>query len=994
MQKSQAKKMLAIVLSVLLLISSIPLVSAAAAVSTITLKAYPGITYIAEDGLEVDPDYNADYEAFGYQFTREANGDFTVTPVSGQSAIKSFKFTLEIDPSSGIEGVSPTADNGAKVTKPVGAEYYSINFRGATDAHITVDPQPSKASHTVTLPADGTGYRIQSSGNTVEDGGSFSFQVVVDDGYTVTSVKANNLEVSGSKNGNTYTYTLENVKANQNVSVSVSAPHVVILPSGEGYTASSTMDPSAVPHGGTFTFTVEAQEGYGVPVVKANGVVLTTSQTGSPYQYSIGNVTRDQTVTVSLEKSQYSVSFAQAIGYTITPASGTIEHGGTFNFYVVPQPGYAAPEITASNGTVQSLDNNTLYQLSGVTANTTITVKAVKTSHTVTLNPGANYSITGTDGAELTTQSVEDGSAFSFKVSADAAYRIVSVTSSNDGVLKAADGVYTLPSVKKDTTVSVVVAKKTFTITEPAQKDTAEYTYTANASTTVDYDGSFSFYVIPKSGFQAPVVMVDGTAVASSGNNLYTINNITSNKAITVTAGTAVSYSVTLNQGAGYTITPVAGTTVEHGKDFQFTVALDAQYSQSSITVTANNVAITPVDGVYTIQNVTANQVVSVSGVAKNTYSVTLVGGEGYTLSTTQFTTGISHGSEFRFSLNVAQGYDGTNALVSDGANTLTAKDGYYSVTVTGNTTITVTGITRITSTVTLPTGESFEVLPTEGSTSPVVYGGSYGFTISVKPGYHLDQVVVNNAALSPLANGEYHINNITAAQNVQVFVSEVTYTVQYVDTIGADTADVAYHIGDAVDATGKVILKVPAEQQYYRFDGWFDEKGAQVTEITLGNTDESINLVARWTPLWDKIVTLVTEATQKPGEGSVTHIIYSMGIQIAQIFATQDAKITGCGILYSNRELTQDELAQRVANITDRDTMDQKIQQNVGEKVLAYYYNTNYNVGDLTLLNQTFQGVKNGSYRSECGWVELTVNGEKMVFFSNISNLTAGQAV
>lgn len=68
---------------------------------------------------------------------------------------------------------------------------------------------------------------------------------------------------------------------------------------------------------------------------------------------------------------------------------------------------------------------------------------------------------------------------------------------------------------------------------------------------------------------------------------------------------------------------------MEYGGSFSFTIALDSEYDNSAITVKANGATLTPVNGVYTIANITADQTITVEGVELNTYTLTVVNGTG-----------------------------------------------------------------------------------------------------------------------------------------------------------------------------------------------------------------------------------------------------------------------------------------------------------------------------------------------------------------------------
>ena len=72
------------------------------------------------------------------------------------------------------------------------------------------------------------------------------------------------------------------------------------------------------------------------------------------------------------------------------------------------------------------------------------------------------------------------------------------------------------------------------------------------------------------------------------------------------------------------------------GDSLEFTASLDDEYSKSEIVVKANDVEVTPTNGVYVVSDVTEDVVITVEGVALNTWTVYYKDVEGGTVVTTQ----------------------------------------------------------------------------------------------------------------------------------------------------------------------------------------------------------------------------------------------------------------------------------------------------------------------------------------------------------------------
>ena len=82
----------------------------------------------------------------------------------------------------------------------------------------------------------------------------------------------------------------------------------------------------------------------------------------------------------------------------------------------------------------------------------------------------------------------------------------------------------------------------------------------------------------------------------------------------TVTAEIA-DYTVTIPTGEGYTVT--GEKTVKNGKDYTFTVTVTEGYDAANMVVKVNGEEVTAVDGIYTVEKVSANLTITVEGVTE-----------------------------------------------------------------------------------------------------------------------------------------------------------------------------------------------------------------------------------------------------------------------------------------------------------------------------------------------------------------------------------------
>ncbi len=161
----------------------------------------------------------------------------------------------------------------------------------------------------------------------------------------------------------------------------------------------------------------------------------------------------------------------------------------------------------------------------------------------------------------------------------------------------------------------------------------------------------------------------------------------------TVTAEIA-DYTVTIPTGEGYTIT--GEKTVKNGEDYTFTVTVTEGYDATNMVVKVNDTEVTAVDGKYTVEKVSSDLTITVSGVKKQVagHAVTLTPGEGYTL-TGEATA--EDGKDYTFTVTVSEGYDAANMVVKVNDAEVTAVDGKYTVEkVSSDLTITVSGVKKI----------------------------------------------------------------------------------------------------------------------------------------------------------------------------------------------------------------------------------------------------------------------------------------------------------
>ncbi|WP_400204061.1 InlB B-repeat-containing protein [Candidatus Methanomassiliicoccus intestinalis] len=159
--------------------------------------------------------------------------------------------------------------------------------------------------------------------------------------------------------------------------------------------------------------------------------------------------------------------------------------------------------------------------------------------------------------------------------------------------------------------------------------------------------------------------------------------------------------TVPASTSGDYTIKYEGSNVVNYGSDFEFTVELSEAYSGSSITVKANGTSLTKSDdGSYIIKNITETQTIAVEGITKNSYTVTIPTGDGYTI--TPATTTVNYDDSFTFTFTLDEAYSKSSYIIKvNGSSVSLNKNQYIIENVRSDINISVEGVEKNTYTVT-----------------------------------------------------------------------------------------------------------------------------------------------------------------------------------------------------------------------------------------------------------------------------------------------------
>lgn len=379
--------------------------------------------------------------------------------------------------------------------------------------------------------------------------------------------------------------------------------------------------------------------------------------------------------------SAYSVKLTGGDGYSLTGEN--LVYGGkdySFSFAIVGDAYKSSTPVIKVNGEAVTAGEDGKYTFKNVDKNLIVTVEGVKkTEFAVTIPVGEGYEVKGAD-------KVAYGENYSFGVEKKVGYDKSNLTVKVNGTVAKAgeDGKYTVENVTLALTITVEGAtKNVYNVTLP---ESVAFTVTGNA--TAVYGENYSFVLEIKDGYDKTNLVVKANEMriaAGEDGKTYTLTNVTEDQTITVDGLDIIKYDVTLTAGTGYVLTGEAK--VEHGGNYSFELAINEGYTNSVPVVKSNGEVVEGEDGKYTVENVTAALTITVEGVVRNTYTVSVAEGTGFTADAAEKT--VNHGESVSFTVTAENADDVIK--VYNGETEIVSAEGVYTVkNVTSDVTLTV----------------------------------------------------------------------------------------------------------------------------------------------------------------------------------------------------------------------------------------------------------------------------------------------------------------
>lgn len=481
------------------------------------------------------------------------------------------------------------------------------------------------------------------------------------------------------------------------------------------------------------------------------------------------------------------------------------------------------------------------------------------------------------------------------------------------------------------------VTAKTFTVMMPTGHFDAKITAATPTGSTVAadgksasivYDGSYTFTVTPKQGYDVEVYVNGAKQTATTGNS-YTVDPVTGPQSVVVVESAIPNYTVTFTvplSGQTFTQSVARDNTAteprvapeREGYDFagwytddQYTNGTEFDFGTPIIRDTILYGKLTPKTYQISYNKNTTDAVTNMPAAGQ-----TKTHGQAVQLDTAKPT---------------REGYTFLGWGTSANATAASYQPGdMYSV----DGTITLYAVWKEnTYTVTLPTGQGYSI-STEQSTT-VTHGGNFEFTVTVAREYAQKDptVTVNGGGTlstpTRTPNGDqsvsytYTISGITADQIVSVSVSQnLMFTVTFEAPAGT------FYREQQVEQGSIATRPADPEVEGYTFGGWYKNTGwdaADKWDFATDKVTDNTTLYAKLDPITPQITwpttttgytmkveytkpggTTATELTTNPGTVPYKSVV-TFTIKIDEGYDASKMLVGLNGVLFSPKDITGD---------------------------------------------------------------------------------------
>lgn len=540
------------------------------------------------------------FEIITYTITGSAGDGGSISPSGTLTRNHGSSQTFTFHPETGYR-IADVRVDGTSVGTP--SEYRFNNIR----ADHTISVSFSIIVNTISATA-GNGGSISPRGNvSVRYGNSQTFSISADQGYFISDVKADNVS-----QGPISSYTFSNVTSNHSITAEfLPSYHTITASAGTGGTISPSGS-TTVDRGSSRTYSITPGTGYRIADVRVDN-----SSVGAVSSYTFENITSNHTITATFSIITFNITANPGSGGSVTPpGNNTVDYGSSVTFSITPNQGYSIRDVQADNVSVGPVST---YTFNNVTSDHAISATFEINRYTITASASQGGTVTPSGTATVTY-----GSQAVYNMNPSRGYKVSDVLI--DNVSAGAVSSYTFRNISSNHSLEARFEPITFTISASAGRGGS---ITPAGSTTANYGSDVTYVINPDYGYRVSNVNID--RVSSGPLSSFTFQEITANHSIEATF-TLLTYNITIESTGGGSVSPAGPLEISHGSGIEVTFSPDPGYKVSDVKV--NGTSIGKPES-WSLESVTADQLVSVKFEPIPTYTIEASTGPGGSISPT-----------------------------------------------------------------------------------------------------------------------------------------------------------------------------------------------------------------------------------------------------------------------------------------------------------------------------------------------------------------------
>jgi hypothetical protein len=670
-----------------------------------------------------------------YTITSSAGTGGTITPSGNVTVYEGTNQTFNISTSTGYRLSDLKIDDVSVGSVSI----YTFSNIGA--GHTITASFEAIPTHNITASAGAGGSLTPAGVTTVNEGTNLTINIIPATGYRISEVLADGISA-----GTVSSFSFTNILSDHTIYATFELLKFTMT-SGAG--TGGSINPSGVitlDYGSSRTYTISPNTGYQI-----SGVLVDNVSVGTPSVYSFSNISANHTIAASFSLITNTITASAGTGGTISPQGNvSVNYGTNQTFNISANTGYYVSDVKVDNVSVGAVSS---YNFANVTAGHSISATFAQYTYTITGSAGTSGTITPSGNI-----TVNHGSSRTFTISPDFGFQVSDVKV--DNVSAGAVSTYTFSNVTSAHTISATFTTATYSITASAGSGGS---INPSGAATVTHGTSRTYTITPVTGYKISDVKVDNVSVGNASS--YTFNNVTSSHSISATFS-IITFNITSQAGSGGSISPNGNNTVDYGSSRTFNIRPNTGQMVSDVLV--DNVSVGPVSA-YTFSNITNNHTIS-AVFSYITFTITGSAGSGGSV-TPSGTSRVNYGSGLTYTITPEEGF-----LISEVKIDNISAGAISSYNFANITSDHILSVVFIPITFTITSGSKAGGSITPAGTNTVNYGSDMAYSITPDPGFHIDDVIVDNKSAGPVTS--YTFNAITFNHEISASFSVITYTI------------------------------------------------------------------------------------------------------------------------------------------------------------------------------------------------------------------------